>query len=101
MERADEIWNHGTDLMDDDGEIRELALEDFASMKSFAELPREEQEFLRGLTNAKAPRPSFPVEEVRLKLSQPVLERFRASGTGWEERVDEALREWIAEHQAS
>ena len=31
-----------------------------------------------------------------IRLSREVLEHFRASGTGWQARVDGALREWIA-----
>lgn len=100
MKRADEIWNHGPDLMDDKGEIRELTATDFALLKPFSDLPVDEQVFLlnKGLPDRAEP---SQVEELRLNLSRPVLERFRATGTGWEQRVDEALREWIAEHQAS
>lgn len=36
-----------------------------------------------------------------MKLSKPVLERFRATFTGWESRMDGALRQWPDEHKAS
>jgi uncharacterized protein (DUF4415 family) len=29
-----------------------------------------------------------------------VLDRFRATGTGWQTRVDAALREWLEVHSA-
>ena len=31
-----------------------------------------------------------------IRLSREVLDHFRASGAGWQARVDGALREWIA-----
>jgi uncharacterized protein (DUF4415 family) len=30
-----------------------------------------------------------------------VVERFQATGTEWESKVDAALRQWLDEHQAS
>ena len=94
--------NYVDDLIDDD-EIPELTEADFAQMAPFAKLPAEMQEFLLQIKDATI-RPDplpLPVEEVTLKLSQPVLARFRATGTGWEARVDEALQQWMEEHKAS
>jgi uncharacterized protein (DUF4415 family) len=34
-------------------------------------------------------------EKVTLQLSGDVLRRFRASGPGWQTRLDAALREWL------
>lgn len=31
-----------------------------------------------------------------IRLSREVLDHFRATGSGWQARVDGALREWIA-----
>ena len=101
MKRADEIWNKGPDLIDDDGEVRELTSEDFANMVPFSTLPMEMQEFLLKIKDAEIRPDPMPIEEVTLKLSTPVLARFRATGTGWENRVDAALREWMEEHKAS
>jgi uncharacterized protein (DUF4415 family) len=33
-------------------------------------------------------------EKVTLQLSSDVLRRFRATGPGWQTRLDAALREW-------
>ncbi len=35
---------------------------------------------------------------VTVDLSADVLERFTATGEGWETRVDGALRQWLEEH---
>jgi hypothetical protein len=46
MKKADAIWNNGPELIDDDGEVRELTAEDFKSFRPFTELPKELQEKL-------------------------------------------------------
>lgn len=35
---------------------------------------------------------------VTLRLAPETLERFRAGGPGWQTRIDEALKRFIAEH---
>jgi uncharacterized protein (DUF4415 family) len=37
-------------------------------------------------------------ERITIRLSHDVVSRFRASGTGWQRRVDAALREWLKRH---
>ena len=37
-------------------------------------------------------------EQVAIRLSPDVLATFRATGRGWQTRMDEALREWIKDH---
>jgi uncharacterized protein (DUF4415 family) len=36
--------------------------------------------------------------QVSIRYSPEVLAHFRATGKGWQTRMDEALKEWIAEH---
>lgn len=45
-------------------------------------------------------RPKAEVTKVRvgIRLSPEVLEHFKSSGTGWQTRIDAALRQYIAEH---
>ena len=45
----------------------------------------------RGRPPSKAPK-----EAVSIRLSPDVLGHFRAGGRGWQTRVNEALRDWIA-----
>jgi uncharacterized protein (DUF4415 family) len=33
-----------------------------------------------------------------IRLSPEVIAHFRAAGNGWQSRIDDALREWIATH---
>jgi len=39
-----------------------------------------------------------PKEPIHIRLSPEVLAYFRATGKGWQTRIDEALKEWIAGH---
>lgn len=43
------------------------------------------------------PRKARPKEAVSIRLSPDVLAAFRATGPGWQTRIDEALKEWLAQ----
>jgi len=86
-------------LTDDDGEVRELLLEDLKRFRPIAEvLPPSSLKKL-GIDPEQA-RTAGRKEKVTLQLSEDVLRRFRASGPDWQGRVDAALREWLASHPA-
>lgn len=38
-------------------------------------------------------------ERVTLRLSPDVVDYFKAGGSGWQTRLDQALRDYIQEHQ--
>lgn len=40
-----------------------------------------------------------PKQAVRLRLDPDVLAQFRATGPGWQTRINRALRQWLNEHQ--
>ena len=48
-------------------------------------------------------RPSVTTPKVSttIRLSQEVLDHFKAGGRGWQTRIDAALREWIENHDAA
>ena len=37
-----------------------------------------------------------PKVSTTIRLSQDVIDHFKAGGRGWQTRIDEALRDWIA-----
>lgn len=45
------------------------------------------------------PRLAVTKERITIRFSREVVEYFRATGKGWQTRMDEALKEWIAEHR--
>jgi uncharacterized protein (DUF4415 family) len=38
-------------------------------------------------------------ERVAVRLSEPVVRRFRATGSGWQRRMDAALQDWLKHHE--
>jgi uncharacterized protein (DUF4415 family) len=47
-------------------------------------------------TRGKGKRPTK--EQVAVRYDADVLEAFRATGTGWQTRMNDALKEWLKEH---
>jgi uncharacterized protein (DUF4415 family) len=87
-------------LINSDGEVREITDEDVADFKPFSSLPEAEQKVLLRLRRRgpqKAPR-KVPIS---IRLSPDVAEGLRATGNGWQNRVDDALRNWLAGKTAS
>ncbi len=37
-------------------------------------------------------------EQVAIRLDRDILEAFRASGAGWQTRINAALRDWLETH---
>ena len=59
----------------------------------FSALPDSLQAKLRG-----RPKAAVTKERITIRLSQEVVEQFRASGDGWQTRMDSALKEWLKTH---
>lgn len=78
-----------------DVENPEWTKEDFARAVPFSQLPESLQVKLRSLKKPRGPQKTPTKEAVTIRLSQDVVEQLRASGPGWQTRVDSALREWI------
>ena len=56
----------------------------------FAKLPMTLQTKLRG-----RPKADITKSRITIRLSHDVVERFRATGAGWQTRMDQALKEWL------
>ena len=80
-------------LIDEDGEVRELTAEDFKGMRPLSEIDP-------GLVEAvaeyrrKMGRPKAETTKVHIgfRLAADVVESVRASGPGYNQRVEQALR---------
>jgi uncharacterized protein (DUF4415 family) len=44
------------------------------------------------------PQGSGKKEQVTLRLDADILEQFRATGNGWQTRINDALRDWVKQH---
>ena len=54
------------------------------------------ERFARATVRRGRPRIPNPKRSTTIRLSQDVLDHFRAGGPGWQTRMNDALREWIA-----
>ena len=59
----------------------------------FDALPEALQTKLRG-----RPKAAMTKERITIRLSPDVVQTFRATGNGWQTRVDAALRDWLKSH---
>lgn len=84
-------------LTDADGEVRELTAEDLRHFKPAHEaLPPALQKTL-GM-RVRGPQKAPTRDRITIRLSHDVVERFRATGDGWQTRVDAALKDWLKTH---
>jgi uncharacterized protein (DUF4415 family) len=54
-----------------------------------------------GTVRTRGRQKSPPKVQLSLRISPDVVEFFRATGDGWQARMDDALREWVAQHKAA
>ncbi|HUW98424.1 MAG TPA: BrnA antitoxin family protein [Acidiferrobacter sp.] len=52
----------------------------------------------RQLKRVGRPPAAMTKERVTMRLSRDVVGRFRATGPGWQTRIDAALKEWLETH---
>ncbi len=82
-------------LTNHDGEVRELKFADLKQFRPAEALPTALQRKL----GARGPQKAPIKERVTIRLSQNVVESFRATGDGWQTRVDAALQDWLKKHK--
>ena len=88
-------------LTDDEGEVRELMsadLKDFRAAEEILSPPLMQKLSVRGRAGRET---STTKERITIRLSRDVVERFRATGEGWQTRLDAALRDWLQTHSPS
>lgn len=84
-------------LIDEDGEVRDLTEDDMKLFRPTRDvLPAEH---LKVIANRGRPRKERPKISTTVRLDPEVLEYFRATGKGWQTRLNEALREYVETHQ--
>lgn len=59
--------------------------------------PTDEQ-FAQMKRRGGRPKLANPKEAVTVRYDSDILERFRASGDGWQTRMNNALRDWLQTH---
>jgi uncharacterized protein (DUF4415 family) len=86
-----------------DGEVRELTADDFANARPASEALPEifgaelAAEMLNPIKPGR-PRSDTPKIFTGIRLDAEVLEAFKATGKGWQTRINNALKDWLKEH---
>ena len=83
-------------VIDRDGEVADLSRLDKAEMKPYTALPKSLQAKLKG-----RPKAAVTKERITIRLSPEVVQTFRATGEGWQTRMDAALKEWLKTHKVA
>lgn len=76
-----------------DPENPEWTAADAAQAVSFTQLPGTLQAKLRG-----RPKAAVTKERITIRISPDVLDTFRATGSGWQSKIDAALKDWLKRH---
>jgi uncharacterized protein (DUF4415 family) len=79
-------------LTDEEGEVRELKREDFRDMKPVREVMPELIEAVKAFKKMGRPKTETPKVHIGFRLAADVVESLKASGPGYNSRVEEALR---------
>ncbi|MDP3846306.1 MAG: BrnA antitoxin family protein [Pseudomonas sp.] len=82
------------ELIDNDNP--EWTADDFANATPFAQLPASLRKTLS--SRARGPQKAPTKEALTVRYSPEVLARFKASGPGWQTRMDAALKDWLQTH---
>ncbi|HKH34693.1 MAG TPA: BrnA antitoxin family protein [Beijerinckiaceae bacterium] len=74
--------------------------EEYEEIPEWTEEMFERADYYEGgkLVRRGRPRSEHPKVPISIRLSEDVLARFKASGPGWQSRIDAALKEWLAQH---
>ncbi len=83
-------------LIDAEGEVRALTAADMKRLRPITEvLPKS----LLAKLKSRGPQREPTKERISVRLSPEVVQPFRATGDGWQTRVDAALKDWLKSHR--
>lgn len=81
--------------------LEEDSLITAAAMSDPDAIPLTDEEWAAAkptLRRAGRPLATITKERITIRLSPEVVARFRATGQGWQTRIDAALMEWLSTH---
>ena len=86
-----------TPLIDADGEVRELTAADLRRFKPAEQVLPPELLKVMGI-KPRGPQKAPTKQATTIRLSPDVMAAFKATGTGWQTRIDAALKDWLRTH---
>lgn len=69
-----------------------------AALTDADNLPLTNEELQQFRRTRGRPQGSGKKEQVTLRIDTEILEQFKATGSGWQTRINDALRDWIKQH---
>ena len=85
-------------LTDEDGEVRELTEADFARARPAMEVIPDIVEAMERLRGQRGPQQSPTKDRIGLRLDHHIVKHFRATGPGWQSRINDVLAEHVRKH---
>jgi uncharacterized protein (DUF4415 family) len=85
-------------LTNEEGEIREITMAEMRRFRpAFEVLPPELVEIIKNRkVGERGPQIAPVKQQVTLRIDADVLNTFRATGAGWQSRINDALRKAVA-----
>ena len=87
-------------LIDADGEVRELTAADLRKFKPSSEVLSPDLQKTLAI-RLRGPQKTPTKVSTTIRLSSGVVQAFRATGEGWQTRVDAALKELLKTHSSA
>lgn len=84
-------------LTNANGEVRELTATDLRQFKPAAEVLPPDVLKSMGI-KPRGPQKAPTKQATTIRLSPDVMAAFKATGTGWQTRIDNALKDWLRTH---
>lgn len=85
-------------LVGEDGEVRELTAEDFKHFRPSSDFPELVEAFERA-RGQRGPQKAPVKDRIGLRLDHEVVEHFRATGPGWQSRINDILLDHVKRHR--
>jgi uncharacterized protein (DUF4415 family) len=84
-------------LTDANGEVRELTAADLRRFKPAVEVLPADLLKAMGI-KLRGPQKAPTKQATTIRLSPDVMAAFKATGAGWQTRIDSALKDWLRTH---
>lgn len=96
-----EIADNFEPLTNEQGDVRELTEADFARFRPAMDvIPHivEAMEALQRQRGQRGPQKSEVKDRIGLRLDHNIVEHFRATGPGWQSRINDVLADYVKKH---
>ncbi len=84
-------------LTNEEGEVREITSNDLKNFKPAQDVLPQSLAVKLGI-KPRGPQKAPTKERITIRLSPDVVQKFKGTGSGWQSRVDAALKDWLKSH---